>query len=254
MLMLFNAGSSVDLREYSEKRPLEADQSSLLVSLPGEVRAMVLTFKSGVRYRIVLIECDLKLLSEEKLCMGSLLPEPLNKKSKSNHESRFRHRNLTKSMMELVYKCETLGGEGISRRIALEAFSKELIALGLDSLTSSDNEKKALDVSMSAAERDAVFKAADILRKEFVHPPLQRNLSKRVGLNLNKLSLCFQEVYGVTINKFVLNLKLEKAKSLLSSENKPTVGEVASEIGFNNTSYFIRKFRAAYGQTPGEFV
>jgi AraC-like DNA-binding protein len=107
---------------------------------------------------------------------------------------------------------------------------------------------------MTLPEKQAVLAAAEILENEFVNPPLQQNLSKRVGLNLNKLSFYFQQIYGQTINKYVLKLKLEKARSLLSQDrNRFTVTAVANEVGFNNTSYFIRKFREAYGETPGEY-
>ena len=75
-----------------------------------------------------------------------------------------------------------------------------------------------------------------------------------MGLNLNKLSSGFKLVYGETINNYLLNVRMAKAKSLLVVDNDLTVADVAEAVGFSNASYFIKKFKETYGETPGVYV
>ena len=51
---------------------------------------------------------------------------------------------------------------------------------------------------------------------------------------------------------YINDLRIEKAKPLLLHSDS-SVTEIALEVGFNNTSYFIKKFRQATGMSPHKF-
>ncbi len=57
---------------------------------------------------------------------------------------------------------------------------------------------------------------------------------------------------GVSPQRYVNKVRLEKAKELLES-GVLSVKEISAEIGFPNVSSFCRGFKARYGTTPREY-
>jgi TolB-like protein/Tfp pilus assembly protein PilF len=56
---------------------------------------------------------------------------------------------------------------------------------------------------------------------------------------------------GESVSILIRKVRLHSAKQLLQDESK-TVSDVAYEVGFSSTSYFIKCFKEEYGYTPGE--
>jgi len=63
-----------------------------------------------------------------------------------------------------------------------------------------------------------------------------------VFLSPGYLSAVFKEETGVTLNRFIREVRMEKAKELLETTNMKISG-IAKEVGFSNNSYFCRSFR-----------
>ncbi|WP_372769511.1 helix-turn-helix domain-containing protein [Lutibacter sp.] len=85
------------------------------------------------------------------------------------------------------------------------------------------------------------------------NPPSLSNLAKEVGLNIKKLKTGFKEVYGVPVFVFLLNYKMELAKTLLQ-EQQMNVNEIASHLGYSASSHFIAAFKKKFGITPKQFA
>jgi AraC-like DNA-binding protein len=53
----------------------------------------------------------------------------------------------------------------------------------------------------------------------------------------------------------VIELRLQKARALLSrpANDRLRIGDVAERSGFADESYFIKRFRARFGSSPGAF-
>lgn len=66
------------------------------------------------------------------------------------------------------------------------------------------------------------------------------------------LSRVFKEVKGIGYNDFVFESRMERAKDLLQNE-KQTLAEIAGQVGYTSSSYFIRTFRKRFGMTPTEY-
>lgn len=71
-------------------------------------------------------------------------------------------------------------------------------------------------------------------------------------LTPSALSRYFKENFGRNINDYMNNLKMERAKQLLLETSLP-IYEVGLELGYQGPNSFIRRFKATYGITPGEF-
>lgn len=69
--------------------------------------------------------------------------------------------------------------------------------------------------------------------------------------NTSRYHLCrfFKKRVGISPMKFVTYMRLEKAKELLGKSDL-TISAVASEVGLNDTSSFVKLFKRFTGMTP----
>ena len=54
---------------------------------------------------------------------------------------------------------------------------------------------------------------------------------------------------NVTIGAYIMQCKLEEAKSMLTYSNK-SIAEISSYLGFSSQSYFQNVFKKYFGTTP----
>ncbi|QNF30127.1 helix-turn-helix domain-containing protein [Metabacillus sp. KUDC1714] len=66
------------------------------------------------------------------------------------------------------------------------------------------------------------------------------------------ISLCMKEVYGVSSKKYLLKLRINYSKTLLSSKND-SIEEIAFRSGFNSLSFFSKTFTKEIGLSPSHF-
>ncbi len=85
---------------------------------------------------------------------------------------------------------------------------------------------------------------------------LKVNYSSYIESQLNKdysyLSSLFSEVEGTTIEKYIINQKIEKVKELLVYDEL-TVSEIAYKMGYSNVAYLSSQFKKVTGLTPSHF-
>jgi AraC-like DNA-binding protein len=62
----------------------------------------------------------------------------------------------------------------------------------------------------------------------------------------------FRQYTGLAPAQYIAQLKIQKAKELLSITTK-TVKEIALELGYESIDYFSTQFRKQTGQTPTQF-
>jgi AraC-like DNA-binding protein len=72
------------------------------------------------------------------------------------------------------------------------------------------------------------------------------------GTNKLKLKLGFKKAYGMGVFRRLLFRRMEHAKLLLSSTDKP-INEIASLTGYDTVAGFIHAFRREFGLTPREW-
>lgn len=63
---------------------------------------------------------------------------------------------------------------------------------------------------------------------------------------------CFIKAMGMSPHKYILSLRIEKAKRLL--QNGKSVSETAAECGFSSQYYFSSAFKKKCGFSPTEYV
>lgn len=67
------------------------------------------------------------------------------------------------------------------------------------------------------------------------------------------LSRLFKKRTGMGFSQYVLSIRMHKARHLLRHEGNLSIAEIAGEVGYNESSYFIQMYKRHYGETPGQY-
>ena len=87
-------------------------------------------------------------------------------------------------------------------------------------------------------------------RREDLYTP---DLAAMSGMGETYYRSIFISVFGVAPAKYIQNYRVEKAKALLVNCSG-SIEEIATSVGFANSSYFCKVFKATVGLTPSEFA
>lgn len=79
-----------------------------------------------------------------------------------------------------------------------------------------------------------------------------KDISERFGYNEAYFCRRFKSVTGITVMKYILILRMERAQKLLKNTNEE-VGNIAWKCGFSDIGYFSNCFKRHFGYRPTEF-
>lgn len=77
-------------------------------------------------------------------------------------------------------------------------------------------------------------------------------LEKQLHRSYFHLSKLFSAEAGLTIERYFLRLKMERAKELLS-EGVETISAIAWDLGYSSVQNFSTQFKKETGKTPGQY-
>lgn len=97
-----------------------------------------------------------------------------------------------------------------------------------------------------------VLQVKDFILANYNSPIGIKDVAAVAHLSPNYLSSLFKKVIGMGFNQYLTNIRLEKAKQLLTSTHM-TVEDVALQVGYNSQPYFTRVFKKVVGETPSSF-
>lgn len=96
-------------------------------------------------------------------------------------------------------------------------------------------------------------KIADVIHASLASPDLSLALvADRCSISEVYASQFFKEQSGESFSAYVDRLRMERARTLLRSDDR-RVKEVAHEVGYRNVNSFNRAFKRVVGVTPGRF-
>jgi AraC-like DNA-binding protein len=126
----------------------------------------------------------------------------------------------------------------------LTQIEKNLEAVGFEILT--DQKKQLVERIKSEVTKRI---QGDLSEQRF-------NFSQILSSTLNKdyssLSKLFSEAEGITIEKFIIDQKIERAKEMLAYGEK-NMNDIAFELGYSSLAHFSTQFKKITGFTPSEF-
>jgi AraC-like DNA-binding protein len=104
-------------------------------------------------------------------------------------------------------------------------------------------------MSIKVSDLKKVKLVADILEKEYKYHYTHQHLALKVGTNESHLRVAFKKVYNTTINAYLREIRVTRAKDLLENTELP-LHTIATHIGFKDSSIFIKNFKKSTGLTP----
>ncbi|MFP9100208.1 two-component regulator propeller domain-containing protein [Flavobacterium sp. RHBU_24] len=123
-----------------------------------------------------------------------------------------------------------------SRQIIFKKFYTGITKLGMDKTTTLDNE--------------FIQKILRYINENISDPELNVDfLSEKIFLSRSQLYRKIKTLTGVSVNEFVRNVRLEKAKQLIELGNN-NINEITYIVGFTSPSYFSKCYKAKYGHLP----
>lgn len=77
-------------------------------------------------------------------------------------------------------------------------------------------------------------------------------IADSIGVSSQYMMHKFKQVTGITLNEYIVNLRMSKAAILLQNTDY-TVNQIIQEVGIENSTYFYKLFKKVYQCTPREF-
>lgn len=139
---------------------------------------------------------------------------------------------------------------GISRKFFLEAKVMEILSniFQENSMRYSKKTKKGI----KPEDIKKIQKTAAIIKLSADNFKNLESIAKSVGMCRSRLHEYFSLVYGVTPFEYLREFRVETAKSFLLND-KMSIREISSYLGFANTSHFDGIFKKMVGILPGDY-
>ena len=81
---------------------------------------------------------------------------------------------------------------------------------------------------------------------------LSSYLTKKIGREYSSLSKLFSKKEGITIEKYFINLKIEKAKEFIQMGNL-NFSEIAYSLSYKNSSHLAQQFKTITGMSMSDY-
>lgn len=85
-----------------------------------------------------------------------------------------------------------------------------------------------------------------------INVSISEYLAGETGLNYHYLSTLFSSLEGITIEKYIIHLKIEKVKELLVY-GELTLSEISFRLGYSSVQHLSNQFKKITGLTPSYF-
>ena len=147
-----------------------------------------------------------------------------------------------------INSCKVILGEVETDSIIsiekLKQLEKNLASVGFELL---DDAKKQLIEKMKNIIIQQVQHSEDSTHQNF-----SEILSKALLKDYSYLSSLFSQVEGITIEKYIINQKIEKVKELIIYDEL-SLSEIAYQLGYSSIAHLSNQFKKITGLTPSHF-
>ncbi|MDY3919954.1 MAG: AraC family transcriptional regulator [Candidatus Limivivens sp.] len=99
---------------------------------------------------------------------------------------------------------------------------------------------------------ERITKIDTYLKEHFTEDISLHDIASYCGLTDTYFSRFFKNTFGIPFSRYLCTLRLEKARTDLTTTNY-SILTICNSNGFANYQIFTQKFREAYGMTPSEY-
>ena len=108
------------------------------------------------------------------------------------------------------------------------------------------------DVTLSGSQIILVRRVCRFIQDNLQHAPTVSSVAKEMGYAPDHLTRLFRMHSGISLNEYIINVRLNAAKALLSS-SAYTVNEISEQLGCENANRFTKFFKYHTGISPQEY-
>ena len=108
------------------------------------------------------------------------------------------------------------------------------------------------ELSKNTQHMDIVSKAQMLIRDSLEKQLSIQDIAEQLGVSYSNLRKIFKEYTGMAPALYQHDLKLQRAKELLSTTND-SIKEIAYRLNFESPDYFSSKFKTKTGMKPSDF-
>jgi AraC-like DNA-binding protein len=250
----FQFVSSVKRSEFLGKRKNVHDLGpALIISTVGRSERTYRVPKPNVPIRSVVVHTTLSdflgRMNEAKEAYPGWL---LRSISGEHKKPRQRVYFLEDVHRDSIWSCFHLPVAGSLLGHWMTAKFDELLCIGMQILKNSVNMSDADPLDMNLPYAEKIRRARAILGMEYANPPPLPKLAQQLGISETRLKSGFKAVNGTTVMQYCINKRIEAARLLLK-ENRHSISEIGSIVGYEDHSAFSRAFRRYSGASPKEW-
>ncbi|MEG2116540.1 MAG: AraC family transcriptional regulator [Clostridia bacterium] len=224
--IMYLLGGAAEIEIQSEKFSLKKGHLVVINSLVDH--------KLFVKARGHILNLEISPLSQNKeFLLTSLLPQ------------KFRDDNfLTLSDNSSIDDCMKRILQELSKKTS-DAYLVNLRVLELLRLVSQSYINESFDNPL-------ITKAITFIDGNFSSNLTIEQIATFVNLNRSYLQRQFKEATNQTIIDYIANLRIEKAKKMMSATSLPIV-DIAIDVGYNSRQSFFKAFKKITGMSPTEY-
>ena len=130
----------------------------------------------------------------------------------------------------------------------------ELLLISL--LRNQETTEKFNDVNSVNVNSDKIVESVHQILSSTLNSASSVNLTEisyKLGFSKSYIKAQFKKKTGYSIIQYFINMKIDKAKKLLS-QHKFTISEIADALGFSSVYYFSRQFKLHTDMSPTEYI
>ena len=123
----------------------------------------------------------------------------------------------------------------------------------MHTLLAAEAEAYFRDIADFSSESAPVFLIREYIRAHYSDPYLStKEISEHVRLSASYACTLFKNETGKTLNQFLTEYRMERAKKYLA-DPRESIAHVASSCGYSDSNYFGKAFKKYTGLSPSEY-
>lgn len=126
----------------------------------------------------------------------------------------------------------------------IEEIKDNLFNLGFELI---DDKKSKLIEQIKTLILESIY-----LNEEFIPTNYSNYISDKLGYEYNYLSTLFSNFEGITLEKYIINLKIERIKELIIYDEL-NLNEISYKMGYSSVAYLSNQFKKVTGLSPSHF-
>ena len=102
-------------------------------------------------------------------------------------------------------------------------------------------------------ENSTIFLIKDYISQKYMNETLSvKDISDHVFLSTSYVCTFFKNETGQTLNQYLTEYRMEKAKQLLA-DPRYKIADISSRVGYSDGNYFGKSFKKYTGLSPSEY-